>query len=126
MKSLLFIFFTLSGVFVLQTNLTQITDAIANGDAEALRPFMDKSVEISIGDDFDIYPKGEAVSIVKKFFDANGPSGYSQTHEGTSLGKDSRYVIGDLKTSTGNFRIYIYMKGNRGQEIIQELRFDKK
>ncbi|NNE30402.1 MAG: DUF4783 domain-containing protein [Saprospiraceae bacterium] len=126
MKSLLVIVFSLSGIFLVQTNLTKISDAISSGDAEALRPYFDKSVEISIGDDFDFYPKNEAVTIVKNFFSSHTPAGYSQTHEGTSLGKDSRYVIGDLKTSSGSFRVYIYLNGLKGQEVIQELRFNRK
>lgn len=125
MKNLLLLLLMLPLMAMTQGSLQQITSALGKGNAEALGPFFDSNVEISILDDVDIYDKGEAVSAVKSFFASNAPKGYSQVHEGTSKGKDSRYVIGKLETSTGAYRVYLYLKSSGDQEIIQELRFDK-
>lgn len=125
MKNLLILLLALPLMAMTQGNLQQITSALGKGNAEALGPYFDSNVEISILEDVDIYDKGEAVSVVKSFFASNAPKGYSQVHEGTSKGKDSRYVIGKLATSTGAYRVYLYLKSEGDKEIIQELRFDK-
>lgn len=125
MKNLLILLLALPFMAMTQGNLQQITSALGKGNADALAPYFDTNVEISILEDVDIYDKGEAVSVVKSFFASNAPKGYSQVHEGTSKGKDSRYVIGKLATSTGAYRVYLYLKSEGDKEIIQELRFDK-
>jgi len=125
MKNLLILLLALPLMAMTQGSLQQITSALGKGNAEALGPFFDSSVEISILDDVDIYDKSEAVSTVKSFFATNAPKGYSQVHEGTSKGKDSRYVIGKLTTTTGAYRVFLYLKSEGDKEIIQELRFDK-
>ena len=124
MKNLLFVLLALPLLAMTQGSLQQITSAIGKGNAEALAPFFDASVEISILEDVDIYDKQEAVSVVKGFFATHAPKGYSQVHEGTSKGKDSRYVIGKLNTSDGAYRVYLYLRSEGDKEIIQELRFD--
>lgn len=126
MKNLLIVMLVLPFTVMAQGSLSQITSAIGNGDATALGPYFDSNVELSILDDVDIFDKGEAVSKVKQFFASHKPSGYSLVHEGTSKGKDSRYVIGKLETNTGSYRVYLYLKATGGKEIIQELRFDTK
>lgn len=125
MKNLLFVLLALPFMAMTQGSLQQITSAIGKGNAEALGPHFDANVEISILEEVDIYNKSEAVAVVKSFFTKHGPKGYSQVHEGTSKGKDSRYVIGKLDTGSGAYRVYLYLKSSGDKEIIQELRFDK-
>ena len=63
--------------------------------------------------------------MLRNFFAKNKPKSYNQMHQGTSKGQDSRYTIGNLVTSSNSFRVYIYLKVQGGQQLIQELRFDK-
>lgn len=125
MKNLLIILLALPFMAMTQGSLQQITSAIGKGNADALGPYFDANVEISILEDVDIYDKNEAVSVLKGFFAKHAPKGYSQVHEGTSKGQDSRYVIGKLDTGSGAYRVYLYLKSSGDKEIIQELRFDK-
>ncbi len=106
-------------------SLQQITQAISSGDANALGIYFDNSVEIAILDEGDVYSKGEAIQVVKKFFNQHSPKSFSQVHQGTSKGNDSQYCIGNLTSGSGTFRVYVYMKTNGGNYLIQELRFDK-
>jgi hypothetical protein len=109
----------------LDANLPDITKAINNGDADALGQYFDQSVEVAILDKEDIYDKAGAISAVKQFFAKNAPKSFSQVHQGASKGADSQYVIGNMTTSSGTFRVYIYVKMGGGKTLIQELRFDK-
>ncbi|MFN7115520.1 MAG: DUF4783 domain-containing protein [Saprospiraceae bacterium] len=106
-------------------NLPDITKAISSGDANALGQYFDATVTVAIADQEDIYDKAGAINAVKQFFAKNQPKGFSQVHQGASKGADSQYVIGNLNTSGGTYRAYIYVKTSGGKTLIQELRFDK-
>lgn len=106
-------------------SLQQITDAISSGDASTLGSYFDSNVEIAILDEGDVYSKADAIQVVKKFFSQHSPKSFSQVHQGTSKGNDSQYCIGNLTSGSGTFRVYVYMKTNGGNYLIQELRFDK-
>jgi hypothetical protein len=108
-----------------QDSLTAIAQAISAGDADALGRYFDQSVEIAVQDEEDVYDKRQAIAIVKRFFTQNKPKSFSQVHQGTSKGNDSKYCIGNLVTDGATFRVYIYMKIEGGNSLIQELRFDK-
>lgn len=106
-------------------SLEQITQAISSGNATALGAYFDKSVEIAVLDEEDVYSKTEAIKIVQGFFNKNKPQSFSQVHQGASKGNDSQYCIGNMGTNGGTYRVYVYMKTNGGNYLIQELRFDK-
>ena len=125
MKLLLVIYLLSPFVFQEDSNLSGITQAIGNGNTEALSQYFDQSVEIAVLDDEDVYSKDQAVEIVKTFFASNQPKSFVKAHEGTSRGNDSQYCIGNLETSTQTFRVYIYMKVTGSKYLVQELRFDK-
>ena len=106
-------------------NLASISKAISNGDAAALSSHFDSMVEIAIMEDEDMYSKSEAKSKVSSFFSSAKPKSYSQVHKGNSKGNDSQYCIGNLATTSGDYRVYIYLKVKGAKTVIQEMRFDK-
>jgi len=105
-------------------SMDDIASALRTGDVETLSSFFDSQVDLSIMDQEDTYSKSEATSIVRDFFRRNAPSPFSQVHSGTSAGDEAEYCIGDLETSGGSYRVYIYLANSSGQQVIQELRFD--
>lgn len=109
----------------LNASLADITRAISSGDADALGQYFDQTVEVAVLDQEDMYDRAEAVQIVKDFFAKNRPSSFKEVHQGASKGADSQYVIGNMSTTSGTFRVYIYMKVSGGKVVIQELRFDQ-
>lgn len=124
MKQVLFIILMTSTLA--SASLSSITKAISNGDADNLGQFFDQSVEIAVLDEEDVYSKAQAIKVVKDFFSQNPPKSFSQVHKGVSAGKDAQYCIGNLITnSQATYRVYIYMKSEGSQQLIQELRFDK-
>lgn len=109
----------------IDASLPDITRAISSGDASALGQYFDETVTVAVADQEDIYDKAGAVNAVKQFFAKNQPKTFSQVHQGASKGADSQYVIGNLTTGSGTYRVYIYVKTSGGKMLIQELRFDK-
>lgn len=127
-KVLLFILFATSlssGLLAQNMNLSAITDAISAGNAEALGKYFDDKVEVAVKDSEKTYTKNDAINIVKEFFGKNKPTSFKQVHQGASKGQDSQYVIGNMTSQSGAYRVYVFMKVANGNYLIQELRFDK-
>ena len=121
MKYLIIAFFIIPSLFLTPANLSEITNAISSGNANALGQHFSSSVEISILNQADIYNKTEAIQVIKKFFGQYRPQSFSQVHKGSSPG-NSQYCIGNMTTSKGSFRVYIYLSKSGS---IDEMRFDK-
>jgi membrane-bound inhibitor of C-type lysozyme len=62
--------------------------------------------------------------VIKNFFNSNSPNGYKVVHNGDS-GSGAKYQIGELKTSSGSYRTYVYAKDKMGSMLIQEIRIEK-
>lgn len=124
MKSMFILLLTLM-IWDQQLALETITKAISTGNVTALEPYLDKSVEIAILEQENMYSKTEAVQILKTFFGKNKPQAFNQMHTGQSKGKEAHYSIGNLTTTSGTFRVYIYARVEGDKYYVQELRFDK-
>ncbi len=106
-------------------NLEDISRALRNGDVDTLAKYFDDQLELAIVNEEDIYSKDVAKEKVRQFFARNKPSSFNQIHKGQSKGNASHYCIGNLKTTSSTYRVYIYMKKERDRYWIKELRFDK-
>ena len=105
--------------------LEAIKRAIGAGDVASLSSYFADNVEVSIAGTEKVYPKAKAGDVVKAFFNTNKPSGFKQVHQGASRESSDQYCIGNLSTTAGNYRVYIYVKDTGDAVKIQELRFDK-
>ena len=123
MKKLFFILVMVPASFLASQSLNDITRAISSGDATALGQYFDQSVEVGVLDKEDVYSKTEAITIVKDFFTRYKPQSFSQMHQGENE-SNSQYCIGNMVTSGGSFRVYIYLNKTGDKLLIQEIRFD--
>ena len=122
---LFFSVFTAFGMVSADQNLGAITKAIGAGDTATLSRYLDQTIDLEILGRSDTYDKAEAVKLLSQFFSQHPPKSFAQVHQGTSKGGDALYCIGNLTTSGGVFRVYIYVKDSGGQDVIQELSFNK-
>ena len=125
MKQLLFALMFLPLIAATQPGMAQITSALNAGDIETLGSYFDESMELSILEEEGIYNKGQALQKVKRFLSSNTVNSFTEVHQGASRSSDSQYVIGDLQTSGGTYRVYLFLTNSNGKMIIQELRFDR-
>jgi hypothetical protein len=123
MKLFLSIVFFISSFF--QTINSDITRSLNEGNTTGLGSFLDSEVELSMAGFEATVTKSEAIAQLKKFFSNNPVKSFSQAHQGNSKGNDSSYIIGNLNTRNGIFRVYIYVKIDAGKQYVQEIRFDK-
>lgn len=101
-----------------------IAAAFKTGDASDIAKNFEGNVEITIKTGSTSYSKSQAEMVLKSFFAAHKPKTFTVVHQGTSP-QGSKYFIGNLTTSAGNYRAYIYAKTIKTELVIQEIRFEE-
>jgi len=105
--------------------IQEVGQALRRGDAAGVAAHFDQSVVIELLGKESMTNKAGAQKLLEDFFRTHSPSGFRQSHSGTSQGKDSHYVIGDLSDAKGKYRVYLYFKTSGGKYTLQELRIDQ-
>jgi hypothetical protein len=100
-----------------------VIDAIRSGNTTALSGYFNTSIELAILDQEDIYSKQQAELIIKEFFTKHVPSSFVILHKGGKEG--SQYAIGNLTTSSGNYRVTLLIKQKDNKPYIHQLRFEE-
>ena len=102
-----------------------IGNAIKMGSAEEISRYFNTNVDLTIGNQEEVYSRVQAEQILKDFFVKNTPRSFTLIHQGLSK-EGAKYAIGNLTTQQGNnYRIYFFIKQTGRNEFIQELRFEK-
>jgi Domain of unknown function (DUF4783) len=118
-----------SATFEQHYGITNIIDAITKalntGDIATLSQYLAPRVQISIGDQESTYEKDKAAVALQSFFTSKRASGYAPMHSGKSKENADQYMIGNLSTESGKYRVYIYLKTTATGQVIQEIRFDQ-
>jgi len=92
-----------------------VITALNNGDASQLSNYLNANVELFIENKNDVFSKNQSTQIIADFFRKNRVSSFQLLHKGN---KDAAsFVIGTLKTSTGNFRLYVLTRKNEIQQL---------
>lgn len=125
MKTLIVIFSLLMPVSFVQPNIAAVTKALSEGDAATLSNYLDNTVELTILASQNVYNKAQATTVLNDFFAKNKPRSFNAVHQGSSKGSSSHYTIGDLSSTTGTYRVYLYYKSVGEKPVIQEIRIEK-
>ena len=117
----------LFSVIIVNQAVAQIPDNIVlslkSGNAKVLSSYFNQNIELVILEDDNVYSKAQAEQIVTNFFSHNQPEKFTIIHQGGNEG--AQYVIGNLVTKQGTFRVYFLLKKTADQEIIHQLRIEK-
>ncbi|SHL84907.1 protein of unknown function [Chitinophaga jiangningensis] len=100
-----------------------VVGAIKQGDVNGLSRYMDSNVEINMTGKSNSYSKAQAEIILKDFFSKNSVKGFELVHQG---GDGSRFGIGNLTTSGGNYRLSFFLQKKGNTMVLNELRFENK
>jgi hypothetical protein len=128
LNKILFTLFFISGfLFVTNEVEAQVPDEIIqslkSGNSKTLSEYFNQNVELVVLENDNVYSKAQAQQIVSKFFSSNAPESFTIIHQGGKEG--AQYVIGNLATSSGSFRVYFLLKKNNGKDYIHQLRIEK-
>ena len=94
---------------------SEIISALNEGDASQLSTYLNANVELVIDNKNDVFSKQQASGIISDFFRKNRVSSFQLLHKGN---KDlASFAIGMLKTSNGNYRVYVLTRKNEIQQL---------
>ena len=94
---------------------SEIISALNEGDASQLSTYLNANFELVIDNKNDVFSKQQASGIISDFFRKNRVSSFQLLHKGN---KDlASFAIGMLKTSNGNYRVYVLTRKNEIQQL---------
>jgi hypothetical protein len=92
-----------------------IISALNEGNSVQLSSNLNANVELVIDNKNDVFSKQQASEIIADFFRKNHVNSFQFLHKGN---KDSAsFIIGILKTTSGNFRVYVVTRKNEIQQL---------
>jgi len=111
--------FQFSNPIVFKSTIPQgMIDAINQGNSKKLSQFFDDNIEINILSRYiNIYSKTQAERIMFEFFKSNNPTQFKIIKENGTA--NSIIALGEFNSFTGNYRIFLTMKKEKGQNYIQ-------
>ncbi|MBZ4188342.1 DUF4783 domain-containing protein [Niabella beijingensis] len=98
-----------------------VITSLKTGNAAQLVGNVGGSMQLTIADKSNTYNKSQAEQALKDFFGKNTVKGFELKHKGSS--PTGNYAIGTLQTAGGSYRVNIFMRKEKGGEVIKELRF---
>lgn len=101
----------------------EIILSLKSGNARTLSEYFNQNVELVVPESDNVYSKAQAQLIVSNFFSSYVPQSFSVIHKGGKEG--AQYVIGNLGTDKGTFRVYFLLKKSDGKDYIHQLRIEK-
>ena len=93
------------------------------GNSGLISVHFSANVDVSFLDKENLYSKSQAEQVLKTFFTEHNPTKFSFIHEGKS--SSTKYYIGTLETSNGDFRITVNTKITSGKEHISHLTIEE-
>ena len=106
-----------------QTVPAGLANAIGQGDASAMSAWFHQSLEMTILEEEYETSKNQASRILESFFKSHTPTAFTISFEGTK--EQSKYAIGSLSTSMGNFRVNMFFLNKDGKRLIYYLSIEK-
>ena len=100
----------------------EIISALDKGDAGKLSAYLNTNVELVVGNKNDVFSKQQASGIITDFFRTNKVSSFQLLHKGNK--EATSFAIGEIKTNTGNYRVYVLTRKSGNQTVIQQLRIE--
>lgn len=123
--TMFFAFLFLTTFRLTAQDLEQLYKAIGKGDVETIYTYMDNRIDLCIYDEQLPVRKEEAKQKITDFFNQVKPVKYTPKHSGVSRDSNSGFYIGELQTSKGMLRVYLYFNNKEGGNKLKELRFNK-
>lgn len=105
--------------------VAEIFNAFSVQDFEAIKGYMDNSLDVCIADVQQYNKKDVAISRLKEYF-ANNPIVKLDTkHQGESKKSNSKFHIAKLYTKNGVMRLFIYLENGTPKNLLKEIRIEK-
>lgn len=104
--------------------ITSVSSAISNANASQLSSFSMTKISLKTPEYEGSYSQAQSEIILKSFFSKSKPLSFSIDQQG-NVDDKTEFVIGNLKSSGGIYKVYILIKEISGKKYIYQLKFDK-
>ena len=104
-----------------QAQADAIPDIVAgfnSGYSDAIAEHLNDNVELVIKNANNVFTKQQTKNILTDFFKKNPPLKFTIMHRGDK--EYAQFVIGNLETTNGTYRVYFLIKKN----LVQQLRIE--
>ena len=104
-----------------QAQADAIPDIVAgfnSGYSDAIAEHLNDNVELVIKNANNVFTKQQTKNILTDFFKKNPPLKFTIMHRGDK--ENAQFVIGNLETTNGTYRVYFLIKKN----LVQQLRIE--
>lgn len=112
----------LSGISQEET-LTKVISGLQAGNVSAIEAQLLNEVDLTVFDFEDFCNKPQVKAKLSDFFSAHKPSGFSVIHKGSSVANEV-YRIGELATSTGTYRVTIFIEKSSSAFKVSQLKIE--
>lgn len=104
--------------------LEGIRTALRNGNSRELARYFNTSVEVGFNGNKSTYSQTQAEFVLRDFFSKQAPTGLDRLHGGSS-GQGLTYEIMKYKYNGGSYRVMVYIKQFKGENLIDTIEFTK-
>jgi len=104
--------------------ISQVKETIKAGSAKELSRFLNETIDVTLNDGPQSYSKTQAEFVFRDFFKQHPPEEFNIIHQGTSKGGQT-FGIGQYKSGTETYRVYMKIKGADNQQLVHEISFAK-
>lgn len=108
-----------------QNYLIDAGNAIRKGDARALSLCFDQRIDLTFSDKTTTCSRKQAELIIRKFFSKVEPTNFTNAQQGDSHNNNTKFLIGNMTTGNGMYKVYIFFVLKKGVFVVRELRFEK-
>lgn len=112
------------GAFAQEDVVAQVKETIKAGSAKELVKYFNQSVDVTLDANTQTYSKTQAEFVLRDFFKQHPPSDFSIVHQGSSKG-GLPYAIGQYKSNTESYRVFIKIKTVSKAQLVHEISFSK-
>ena len=107
------------------TPVSQINNAFRTGDVAGITRYMDNVVDVTMNNNQSTSSRTQAEMLLRDFFNKNEPKSFEAGHNGQNQQTNTFFSIGHLNTSNGRYRVYILLKQQGQNYLLQEIRIEK-
>ncbi len=108
-----------------QPEVDDVSKALRGGNVSYIARHFDNLVEISISNEQSTYSKTQAERVLENFFTKNKIKEFVVRHKGGNESENVIFLIGDLSTAQGSYRVYLMFKRKKDNSFsLMEMRFD--
>ena len=101
-----------------------VKETIKAGSAKELSKYLNQAIDVTIEGNVQSYSKTQAEFVFRDFFKQHPPLEFNIIHQGSSKGGQP-FAIGQYKSGTDNYRVFMKIKTVDSQQLVHEISFVK-